>query len=232
LLHKYQAVLDDLFFNAKEFFMALNYSLRVTNALKPGTFCVYTTCPDNKVQLNLQSLAWFTKAANPKTTLTFEWSLDYSFVWSQTGKLEPGVLFRASQDFPADPKKPELSKVFLDRANGAYEFTSNALADKTPPAGTLGIYTGGDIPRNDVSTGIGLGGSPALAVSAAPNMGYTFIPKIKYWIAYGYFVCGQVLDLNAMTLIQEIAFPLNVYDVGVTLTEDNTWTLDKNIDMA
>ncbi|MDR1363205.1 MAG: hypothetical protein LBJ35_04055 [Spirochaetaceae bacterium] len=209
--------------------MATKYSLSVTSkAIQPGVFCVYTTCPDPKVvQLNLQSLAWFTKAANPKTILTFEWDLDYSFVWCQTGKLNPGVRFRASQDFPANPQKPALSKVFLDVANGAYQFTENAPADKQPPAGTLGIYTGGNIPSYDVSAGIALGGSPALVTSVGPNLGYTFIPKIKYWIAFGSFVEGEVLDLNAMTVVQEIDFPTNVYDIGVTLNEDNTWTVGK-----
>jgi hypothetical protein len=207
--------------------MATNYSLTVTDhALNPGMFCVYTTCPDPKVvQLNLKSLAWFTKAANPNTVLTFDWSLDYSFVWCETGELKPGVRFRASQTFPADPQTPGLTKVLLDKANSAYEFLANAPADKQPPAGTLGIYSGGNIPNNDVSAGIGLGGSPALVTSTSPNMGYTFIPKIKYWIAFGYFTQGEVLDLNAMTDVQEIAFPTNVYDIGVTLNEDNTWTV-------
>jgi hypothetical protein len=208
--------------------MATYYSLQVTNhALEPGTFCVYTTYPDNNVHLNLQSLAWFTKAAEPKTILTFDWSLDYTFVWCETGELKPKVRFRASQAFPADPNKPELSKVFLDKADsGAYGFTPNAPGNWTTPAGTLGIYTGSHIPNKEVSTGIGLGGSPALVVSAAPNMGYTFTPKISYFIAYGSFTKGEVLDLNAMTCIQEIAFPFNVYDVGVTLNEDNTWSVD------
>jgi hypothetical protein len=225
----YQAVLNGLHFNAKEFLMATNYSLTVKDqALSPGVFCVYTTCPDPAVQLNLTSLAWFTKPANPNTTLTFDWSLDYSFVWCETGELRPGVRFRASQDFPADPQKPELAKVFLDKANGAYEFLANAPPNKQPPAGTLGIYTGGNIPSNDISAGIGLGGSPALVVPTSPNLGYTFIPKIKYWIAYGSFTRGEVLDLNSMTVVQEIDFPLNVYDLEVILNADNTWTVGGN----
>ncbi|MDR1251320.1 MAG: hypothetical protein LBK62_04045 [Treponema sp.] len=121
-----------------------------------------------------------------------------------------------------------MTKVLLDKASGAYEFLVNAPADKRPPAGTLGIYTGGNISNNDVSAGIGLGGSPALVTSAGPNMGYTFSLKIKYWIAFGSFIRGEVLDLNAMTVVQEIAFPTNVYDIGVTLNEDNTWTFGKN----
>lgn len=207
--------------------MATNYSLTVTDhAFMPGTFCVYTTCPDPAVaQLDLRSLAWFTKQANPETTLEFDWSLDYSFVWCETGELDYGVRFRASQDFPADPQKPGLTKVFLDKSNDAYGFTENAPSDKQPPAGTLGIYTGANIPHNKVSLGIGLGGSPALVTSASSNLGYTFIPKIKYWIAFGSFVKGEVLDLNTMTVVQEISFPLNVYDIEVVLNEDNTWTV-------
>jgi hypothetical protein len=226
----YQAVLNGLHFNAEEFFMATNYSLTVRDrALRPGVFCVYTTCPDPAaVQLNLQSLAWFTQEAFPDTNLTFDWSLDYSFVWCQTGELRPGVRFRASQEFPADPQVPELAKVFLDKVDGAYEFIKNAPPDKQLPKGTLGIYTSGSIPNNGVSAGIGLGGSPALVTSAAPNLGYTFTPKIKYWIAFGSFIKGEVLDLNAMTAVQELAFPLNVYDIEVALNEDNTWTVGSN----
>jgi hypothetical protein len=209
--------------------MAANYSLTVKDqALYPGVFCVYTTCPDPEVQRNLTSLAWLTKPANPNTALEFDWSLNYSFVWCDTGELRPGVRFRAWQNLPADPQNPGLAKVFLDKANGAYEFLANAPPNKQPPQGTLGIYTSGNIPNNDVSIGIGLGDYPALVVPASPNMGYTFIPKIKYWIAYGSFIRGEVLDLNSMTVVQEINFPLNVYDLEVTLNEDKTWTVGRN----
>jgi hypothetical protein len=202
------------------------YSLLVkNNSPIAGTVCLYTTSPDTQaIQQDLRSLAWFSKPVNKGTQVNFTWNLDFSFAWAESGQLVPGVRFEAGQIIPADIQNQARNKAFFLRENDAYEFGDPAKA-VNPPAGALAISTNGSIPNARASIGIGINGKAALAVNATPNYNFTFIPKIKYWLAFGTFKEGTVLDLNSMVRgVCEIAYPLNVYNVQVALQEDNTWS--------
>lgn len=202
--------------------MSTQYTLKVTNkSHNSGSFCVYQKDPDQEKYTNLYSLAWFSKACNPGTTLKFTWTLDYCFNWSETGILVPGVTFDASETKEADPSDSSKNAVGFTKANGAYMFT-NPLRPGTP--GELRIQTDNTIPINEASVGIGMSGQPALAISAQPNMDYAFIPHPEYWITFGNYTEGEVIDLNQVTETAKIVFPLNVYSVSMTLQEDNTWS--------
>ncbi|MDR1072152.1 MAG: hypothetical protein LBL45_00540 [Treponema sp.] len=202
------------------------YSLSVKNSSpNSGSICVYTTSPDTqKVQQDLRSLAWFTKASNPNGQVRFTWDLNFSFAWAESGVLVPGVSFEAGEVISADPADDGKNKAYFDKQNGAYLFGDQSLA--TPPsAGALAITTSKIIPSNLASVGVGINGKAALAVNATPNYQFTFIPKIQYWRAFGSFREGVVLDLNSMVRnICEIKFPAGVYGLQVTLQEDNTWS--------
>ncbi|MDR1622663.1 MAG: hypothetical protein LBS00_09840 [Synergistaceae bacterium] len=205
--------------------MATQYTLQITNnSTHYGSLCVYATPVDpDKIQFDLRSLAWFSKAANPNTSVTFSWPLQYSFVWSETGKLVPAVTFIASESQDADPSDANSNRAYFDIQGGAYKFGQPSSAKPAAP-GTLAITTSGSIPDSKAAIGVGIGGKPALVVNAAPNYMYTFIPKIKYWVAFGNFIEGEVLDLNAMTSIHEISYPVNEYVKSVILNADNTWS--------
>lgn len=58
---------------------------------------------------------------------------------------------------------------------------------------------------------------------ASPSLKYTFSPHPRYWIAFGKFEEGEVIDLNRMTQKFEINFPVNIYQRTVELTSNNTW---------
>ncbi|MDR0410383.1 MAG: hypothetical protein LBH75_00195 [Treponema sp.] len=202
------------------------YSLSVKNdSPNPGSICVYTTSPDTlEIQNDLRSLAWFTKPVNCNGQVKFAWDLKFSFAWAESGQLVPGVHFDAGEIIDADPSDDEKNKAFFDRQNNAYLFGDPKRA-KAPIAGALAITMNKVIPHGLASVGIGINGKAALAVNTTPNYLFTFIPKIKYWLAFGSFKEGVVLDVNSMvTNIREIEFPLNVYDLQVTLQEDNTWS--------
>jgi hypothetical protein len=221
----YQVVLNDLYFNAKEKNMA-KYSLSVKNdSPNSGSICVYTTSPDTQqVQQDLRSLAWFTKPTNPNGQVRFTWELNFSFAWAESGLLVPGVFFEAGEIIGADPSDDGKNKAYFDRQNGAYLFGDTGQA-MPPSKGALAITTSKIIPNGRASVGVGINGKAALAVNATPNYQFTFIPKIQYWLAFGNFKEGVVLDLNSMVRnIPEIKFPAGVYDLQVTLREDNTWS--------
>jgi hypothetical protein len=94
----------------------------------------------------------------------------------------------------------------------------------------MAIFTSDDIPNDEVSVGMGINGDPTLVVMATPAYTFTFFPDVRYWIAFGDFKKGQVLDLNSMSGIQELNFPANVYALDITLDVSNKWhikTLDE-----
>jgi hypothetical protein len=202
------------------------YSLLVKNSSpNPGSICVYTTSPDTqKIQQDLRSLAWFTKPTNPNEQVKFMWELNFSFAWAESGVLTPGVYFEAGEIIDADPADDGKNRAYFDRQNEAYLF-GNPEQAMPPSQGALGITTSKIIPNNLVSVGVGINGKAALAVNATPNYQFTFISKIEYWLAFGNFKEGVVLDLNSMVRnVCEIKFPVGVYDLQVILQEDNTWS--------
>lgn len=203
--------------------MSTHYTLTVkNNSLLSGDICVYQTNP-NGSDNNLHTLAWFSKKCHPHTEIMFEWDLEYSFTWCETGVLTPGVRFYASQIEPADPTNTSQNAIGFTLQDGAYTFTSTS---KRPSAGSLGIYTDGTVPNNQASIGIGIGGKSAFAANATPNYNFTFIPHPQYWIAFGNFTAGEVIDLNQVTNSAQIVFPVNIYSKEVTLKEDNTWEVN------
>lgn len=203
------------------------YSLNINNnSNHVGDICIYTTASDSHLSDNLTSLAWFNKRAHKGTSVAFSWELDYSFVWSETGKLTPGVSFIASQMIRADPSQHNRynpNVAYFDKMEGAYCFAFDTHG-KTTEKGRLGIYTGSSVAEAGASIGIAIGGKAALVVDATPNFSFTFLPNVKYWVAFGNFEEGVVLDLNSMTNVYEIAFPINEFSKTLTLAPDNTWS--------
>ena len=183
-------------------------------------FAVFQRVPDTTVR-DVFSLAWFAKPAYPTTTLTFTWEIDYSFVWDETGRLEEGVVFDASQSWKADPSDPALNKVGLDHIDGAFTF------DRETGAAANGLYIkqGPHIPMNTASVGIGMSGRGTYAVQAQPNLELKFEPHPNYWVAAGNFVEGQVLDMETVTNVAEVPYANNFFEMTATLQADNSWNV-------
>src|ERR1700754_3494439 len=126
----------------------VQYSITFINqSQNSASFCVYQQDPKLGVN-NIQSLAWFTKYVNTGEgqQAEFSWTVDYNFVWGQTGELVPGVKFRANQTIPADLSSS--NRVTLNNINGAYQFIDQGQG---PKAGALTILQDGTIPFNDAS---------------------------------------------------------------------------------
>lgn len=191
----------------------------VNNSPSAGNFCLYQKDPNMNVP-NVMSLAWFTKYTYPTTKASFTWSIDYSFVWSETGQLVPGVLFLASQTVPAG--LTSNNTITLDY-NQAYVFKNQQTGT---PSGSLVINDSATVPVNKASVGIGMSGAGTFVVQAQPNTTQTFTPHPQYWATFGNYQQGQVLDVqNMVSQSVQINFPPNSYTVLVTLNPDNTWTV-------
>lgn len=196
----------------------VTYSLVFQNqSTNQGSGCVYQEDPNIGLP-NVLSLAWFSKVAAPNTTITFQWTIDYSFVWAETGLLIPGVMFMAGQNLSADLSTS--NSITLSYLGGAYQFQNQGAG---PNAGSLYIREDGTVPLKMASVGIGMSGSGTFAVQAQPNYNLIFTPHPKYYITFGNFVKGVVMDTTSVTNKAEIAFPPGVTSMTAILGADNSW---------
>ncbi|MEY9904852.1 hypothetical protein ABIA35_001068 [Catenulispora sp. MAP12-49] len=196
------------------------YRLEVQNNSSGFTnFCMYQSVPDTNLGVQVETLAWFVELAYPTTTVTFDWTVDYSFCWSETGPLSPGVTFTASQVWAADPMNPVQQAVQFLRSNGAYTFERLA-ADPTRHAGDLYVEQGGDVPLRAASVGIGMSGTGTHAVQAQPNLHLVFTPHPRYWIVAGEFEHGEVLD------VAELSNALEIDYYGAQTSQRLTYTMN------
>lgn len=213
-----------------QIFLKGTYKLNVKNdSTQLGNVCVYQIFPDQARPNSLYSLAWFSEIVSPGAEISFEWDMVYSMVWSQTGILKPGLRFKATQNLPADPMDVTNNFQVLSKKTGPFAF-NNDFGEKGVQC-LITIKTDHTIPNNVASIGVGIGGKPAIAINAAANMTYQFTPTPTYWIIFGDFVEGEVLDLkvinptmkNIFSQTMKIVFPLNVYELSLRFAEDNTW---------
>lgn len=161
---------------------AMQYSIVVVNnSSNVGSACVYQQNP-NMGDPDVMSLAWLVKYAFPTTRISFQWTVDYDFIWSQTGQLAPGIMFMASQMWPAD--LTTSNQVTLTSVGGTYTF-QNQGAGPTP--GNLSIQQDATIPPNQAAVGIGMSGAGTFVTQAQPNWNLIFTPPTtpQYWITFG-----------------------------------------------
>lgn len=170
------------------------------------------------------SLAWFSEPAHPGTTVEFDWSIIYNFVWSRQGELIPGVTFKASQTINTEPSDITKNSIGFTKEAGAYRFTET---NRTTKSGTLGIYTDQTVPHGEASVGVGMSGSGTFAVTATPNYSFAFTPHPKYWVVFGTYEKGEVMDIESLTSTAEIIFEPDVYSMKAILKNDNTWEVKR-----
>lgn len=200
------------------------YSLNFINlSLNPGSVCIYQTHPETGVQ-SVLPIAWLTRHVYPTGQVSFDWNDKYSFVWAETGYLAPGVKFFANQIWSADLS--EQNMVSLSYTNSAYTFEN---LRQGPVAGSLYVDQDDSLPLNLASIGIGMSGRSTYAVQAQPNMHLIFTPKPNYWITFGNFREGEVLDLRTITNYKKVTYSNNINSMTAILNEDNTWTIQPTV---
>jgi hypothetical protein len=203
--------------------MTIKYSLALINQSQfAGSFVCYQQDSGIGVPGAL-SLAWFAKIAHPTVKVYFQWSIDYSFIWAETGLLKPGIPFLPSQLVDADPQgKKGPNEIQFTYQEGGFTF-SNPSKQGIP--GALTINTIGGFPDYKASVGIGMAGQGIYAVQAYPQTTYTFRPQPKYWVAFGDYTQGEVLDINQIGNKVEVVFPSNVYAMTAIYGPDGNWTI-------
>lgn len=197
------------------------YNLTLVNeSASPWTFYVYQQLP-NQQSANVFSLAWFCSpfVIVPGANITFQWTIDYTFVWGAVGTIQPGVVFTAGETIDADPQSANITN--FSTAPGPN--LSAAVAGS--PQGSLVINDAATVPSNTFSVGIGMGNAGTFVTAAGPNLKHTFTPTPSYWIAAGTNIqVGTILDITTVTQNLPVVFPINVYDVTCTLNGSNEWS--------
>ncbi|ANK85797.1 MULTISPECIES: hypothetical protein [unclassified Rhizobium] len=179
------------------------YSLTcINNSQLHGSFAVFQKAPPTTIPGNVFSLAWFARPTAPGSRVTFTWGVEYSFVWSETGLLQPGINFSASQTVPADPDRQNLIQLTKDQ----YGATTFGSPSGTGALGSLTIQQLSNIAPNKTSVGIGMSGSGTFAVQAAPNMTAVFTPHPNYWVVFGNYETGDVMDIQDVTEAVEVTY--------------------------
>ncbi len=202
---------------------AHRYSVKLTNkSASAWMFYVYQQMP-NEQSANMSSLVWFCSPFMivPGASITFEWTIDYNFVWGASGAISPGATFSAGEFIPADLLSANSTNFSLEPGPNL----SPAVAGNPP--GSLSINDADTIPNNTFLVGIGMGDVGTFVTPAGPNLRYTFTPDTppKYWIAAGTNVqVGTILDVATVTQNLQVIFPVNVYAVTCTLGANNQWT--------
>jgi hypothetical protein len=200
--------------------MGQQYRLQViNNSTNPGNICVYQSLPES-MGTDWNSLAWFSQYAYPSTTVTFAWALNYQFMCGETGSLKPGVVFGASQALDADLTTQNMVALHYDHA---LTFTSQTMNPES--AGSLVVTQHDGIPLNLASVGIGISGAAAFALQAQPNSTLIFTPDPTYWLTFGTYQKGEILDTPELSDSVKVEFPPNVFAMTAILNPDNTWTV-------
>ena len=179
------------------------------------------------------SIAWMAQAASPNMSVQFQWQETYNFVQGSTGVLATGVIFQAAQVLDADLSTANKVELELqDDDEFAFSEPTQGVS-----AGQLMIQNSSDVPMNSISEGIGMAGKGTFLVQAQPNSAFLFTPQPQYWIAFGDFSQGEVLDPSYMFggkslssksiygLPTQIEFPNGVDTMVATLNADNSWTI-------
>ncbi|MBT3257940.1 MAG: hypothetical protein HN366_16010 [Deltaproteobacteria bacterium] len=185
-----------------------------------GPICIYQTNYQTG-SYGIMPVAWFVKKAFPNTNITFTWSKDYSFCWAHTGELLPGILFETAQF--ANTDLFSSNQITLTGNGSSWEFVNQTYG---PQPGRLFISQDSNIGQDLVSVGIGMNSSPIYATQAEPFMMTSFSPDSpKYWITFGNYKPGEVLDADMITNEAQILFPQGIYSMEAVLNPDMTWSI-------
>ncbi|GLZ42473.1 hypothetical protein [Actinokineospora sp. NBRC 105648] len=198
------SALNDIDISDLQALLGTSYTIKVNNNsnLDNHNAVVFQDAP--QLPSDVSKLAWLSKTCHSHTRVSFNWTLSYNFVWGQNGNLRPGASYDAGQEIPADINSNNL--VNLSYIGGGFAFD-------TPTDGTRGslvIKEDGTVPGsgnpNQGCVGIGMSGAGTFVLPTEPGYSAQFDPHPQYWLAFGRYAAGVVVDESGMTNPVNIEF--------------------------
>ncbi|UTW64740.1 protein RhiA [bacterium SCSIO 12741] len=199
-----------------------SYSVNcVNNSTTDWVFYVYQTMPQQPS--DIFSLAWFASPykISVGSSIRFNWTIDYSFVWGNTGTVTPGVTFDAGGTVPCDLAGENMTTFSLD--NNAPQLSTPVEGGQ---AGSLTINEAGNVPNDVFSTGIGMSGYGTFVQQAYANTTQVYTPEPEYWVAAATEMQMGVVLAQTVNQAASFKFEPNVYSIKATLGSDNLWTIE------
>ncbi len=209
----------------------MSYTLLFENkSTNSASIIVYQKDPDPSP--GEYSLVWLDYRSFPGTNTQFQWDLDYGFAWGEPGNLTPGMVFHPSQIVDAQMGQTNAATL-KQGAGGGLEFTDLEAG----PIDSMMITNDSDVPSRTAAEGITMAGRATWVVPAQPNMRVIFDTRPQYWIAFGDFQSGEVLDSSIMFsasdlgskqiygLPIQVVYPPGVFAMKATLNADNSWDI-------
>lgn len=201
--------------------MGARYQVNITNNSSQNTTFILFQKDPNQNQYQGLSVVWRSQQLSPRSKATFDWSKDYSFVAGNTGPLMPGTKFNAESMMEADPNGSTNAAVLDSNGRGC----QLSMSQGGQP-GRLTLMTGNSVsPQPQFSAGMGMEGSATVIVQARPGMNYQFSPDTEYWVAFGNYEIGQVLNPNVQNAAR-ISFQGGVTKMNVVLNQDGSYTIN------
>ncbi len=184
-----------------------------------GDVCVFQELPDTNASKVL-TLAWLTKRVHHNTQLVFDWTLDFNFNWGKTGYIgsDRRAHFQASQVIPANLSTQ--NQISFNYENGAYQFKDPGQNSNSE--NNLYILQGPNVRSEDVLVGVGMAGAGSFVVGSQPNLKLIFHPKPVYYVVFGDFIQGEVMDITELTNTHKVVFD-GTNEQSLVLTGKNTW---------
>jgi rhizosphere induced protein len=208
------------------------YTLTVNNA-SGEAWDMYTFQKDPSIaDPNLKSLAWFTQSTAAYSAVKFSWDVNYNFMWAETGMLVPGVVFEASQSFPANPFV--TAAALHDREGNQVQLTYHGKEDyfefvEGPPVsgavpGTLYAVCDSTVPNGIASVGIGMSNAGTFAQPALTNVIASFTPDPTYYVAAANSIKQGAILEDEVSRAVELQFA-GVTALTATFQSDHTWVV-------
>jgi rhizosphere induced protein len=201
------------------------YSVTVVNDSEldpPASFALFAAVP-GATPNPIHALAWQVTQLNPGNRHVFSWAMTWAFAYTATA-VTPGYQWSPEGTLAADP----IGTATCAASLGWDGDCTMAPATGQPDGTTLWVTDAATVPLPTVqptSVGLALGGAPACATDAGPNLHQTFTLAPAWYIDDDRYVAGQVVDAATLAQCQPLTFPAGVTALTATLEQDNTWTV-------
>jgi rhizosphere induced protein len=204
--------------------VGVQYSLKCMNQSTTSWYFYIYQRISNQSDNNIYSLAWNVSPykIGVGAFMTFNWSVNYSFAWFNTGSLKAGIVPMSGGQVPAN----------LETNNSTiFSVENNTPQFSTPisgaPSGQFLTMGANDIPNSTFSTGIGVSGFATLIGQSNANTQQNFNSDATLWVGATTTLMQttEVLHQDNISNTSEFIFPLNIYSLTATLGENNLWTI-------
>ncbi|MGK5496961.1 hypothetical protein [Streptomyces sp. URMC 125] len=189
------------------------YSITIRNNSQIDNSRAIVFQQDPETPSEVASLAWLSKMCHKNTQVTYNWTLNFNFVWGQNGNLKPGVSYQAGGSIPAD--LTANNQVTLDYVDGGFEFGPTSAG---PSQGSLLIHESDNVPGagniDQGSVGIGMFGKGTFVRPTQPtgmSGGIQFGIHPEYWVAFGSYEEGEVVDTSVLYYPEQVMFSGNMF---------------------